>query len=291
MFIDNSRQKGETDMTKMKKTRKPGKYIGFLDLEYNTGFDTDNAPGLLSIGIVIADSCTLEKKDSFYSLTRPRINVILTEYCQVLTKLSQEDIYHAPPLDHVLAQVIGFLRKWSVQTLYVYGNCDKPVLAANIASIGMEKKWHYLCDMILDISVQITRTLFDEKQSLALEKLAALLGTTPRGHWHNALTDADMLYHVYCSLKRKSYSRKDVASANAEMKLRQIYNDSRNFYRLSFSLPEKKKKELLMAADLLWTSQNHGNPEEKVRIAALCDDLTVICGDPPSYKDRLFRFI
>ena len=46
-----------------------------------------------------------------------------------------------------------------------------------------------------------------------------------------------------------------------------------------------------MAADLLWTSQNHGNPEEKVRIAALCDDLTVICGEPPSYKDRLFRFI
>lgn len=278
-------------MTKIKKTRRPGKHIGFLDLEYNTGFDTDNAPGLLSIGIVVADAYTLEKKDSFYSLTRPRINLVLTEYCRALTKLSQEDIYHAPPLEHVLPQVIDFLRKWSIQTLYAYGSCDKPVLEANIASIGMGKKWNYLCDMISDLSLQITRTLFEEKQSLALEKLAALLGVIPKGHWHNALTDADMLYRVYCSLKRKTYSRKNVASANAEMKLRQIYNDSRNFYRLSFSLSEKKKKELLKTADLLWSSQNPGNPEEKVRIAALCDDLSVICGETPCYKEHLFRFI
>ncbi len=136
MFIDNSRQKGETDMTKMKKTRRPGKYIGFLDLEYNTGFDTDNAPGLLSIGIVIADSCTLEKKDSFYSLTRPRINVILTEYCQALTKLSQEDIYHAPLLTMYSHRSLVFcangLFKLCMCTATVTNQCSQQILPASV---------------------------------------------------------------------------------------------------------------------------------------------------------------
>lgn len=266
-------------------------YIGFLDLEYNTGFDSSKSPGLISVGIVILHAKTLEQADTFYSLCRPQINNKLTPYCQEITGITQTQIDQAPPFQEILPQIDALLKKYNIQTLYTYGNCDKPVFRANVKSVSRLESFGYICDLFFDVIPYISGFLFESSQNVALGKLCNILSIPLEGTLHNALTDAKLLSFVFKAIQLDHYPKEHVAAAKKEIRMRQIYYNNRSFHHSDLTLPGYEKEALPAVAESLWENCLETSDEVKAKTAAMCDDLLILSGHPILYRSKLFRFI
>ncbi|MFQ7311705.1 MAG: exonuclease domain-containing protein [Sellimonas sp.] len=268
-----------------------GKYLAFLDLEYNTGEEPGIPTEIISVGIVVADRKNLKKKETYYSLVHPRINTTLNPYCMELTGLKQKEIDHARSFAEVFAEVEEFYRKWGIRQTYVYGNADSPVLRNNAELNEIPDKVTYLTDCIKDIAEELFLSLFDREGSISLEKLGRVLDIRLDGEWHNALYDAELLWRCHSAVIHKEIPENLLTQAKNELALKEIYMQNRRFDEVKSGFPEEKKAVTEEIIQELRKAAAPKSMKETAKLLALCDDILVLTGERPRYQKEYTELI
>ena len=186
----------------------------FMDFEFTTdgkiveknqetvfirGRHTVKDAELLSVGVVIMNAAFRTVK-TYYRTIKPSHNPVLSQYCMALTRLSQHEIDASQDAVTVIRQVLSLLRRYQIQTVYVYGSADIPSMRSTchwLRKEGLDPKCLYvLTSKMKDISSELTEHFhFGRRQ--ALTKLCGLLALRTGDAFHNALYDAKMLGEVY----------------------------------------------------------------------------------------------
>ena len=175
-------------------------FICFADFEFTCGLPvTKGKSEMLSVGIVICD-ISMNIAETFYSTSKPNHFPKLTKRCIEITHLSQDEINASQDSQIVLEKVIGLLKKYSVSSLYVWGNFDKTGLQCDAL---MHRKHELKSDAILKISqkiIDIQPSLTKEMglpYAINIKDLSSVFGYVPEsGTYHNALNDAIMLCEI-----------------------------------------------------------------------------------------------
>lgn len=185
-------------------------FICFADFEFTCGLPvTKGKSEMLSVGIVICD-ISMNIAETFYSTSKPNHFPKLTKRCIEITHLSQDEINASQDSQIVLEKVIGLLKKYSVSSLYVWGNFDKTGLQCDAL---MHRKHELKSDAILKISqkiIDIQPSLTKEMglpYAINIKDLSSVFGYVPEsGTYHNALNDAMALFYIYKSVKSGEYA-------------------------------------------------------------------------------------
>ena len=268
-----------------------GRYVAFMDLEYNTGEQSGYPTEIISVGVVIADRKNMHVHETYYSLVHPKINTVLNPYCKELTKLKQTEIDFARTFKDVFTEVFALYRKWGICQTYVYGNADFRVLKSNIALNETESEFDFMAEGMKDVSAELFRTLFGKEGCISLEKLGRILNVEAEGELHNALTDAKLLWKCCKSVKNKEIPGDRLSQAKDELIIREFYLKSRRFDDICLGFPRKKKNEAYVLIEQLLHSVQTENLKEKGKLLALCDDLLLAVGEKPKYSKEFFKWI
>lgn len=180
------------------------KYMCFADFEFTCGEPIRRMKSeMLSIGLVICDE-KYKIVDRYYSTAKPNLFPVLHKRCCDLTHLTQEEIDRSADSEIVLGKAVGFLKKYRINKLYVWGNFD---------SLGLisDGKQHRKCGKAYKNIKIIQNSIYDIQQNMVrkmklpqavnIQELALAFGYTPEnGSFHNALIDAMALYTVHKSV-------------------------------------------------------------------------------------------
>ena len=177
------------------------KYIAFADFEFTCGKNiTTRMSEIISAGFVVTDEY-YNIIDTYYNTCKPATNYKLSEVCRELTGLKQAEIDKSFSSNTVFKDVLNMLTKYNVNTVMVYGNADRVCLESD--KIHHRKNYMsydnivLVTNMIHDIQDEIDNML-GLKDAIKLSELAVSLKFDADGkQFHNALTDALALMHVY----------------------------------------------------------------------------------------------
>jgi inhibitor of KinA sporulation pathway (predicted exonuclease) len=182
----------------------------------------------------------------FYSTVRPIRRKKLTIRCKRLTNLTQEEIDESLDCELVMKEVVKLLHKYSIQEVFVYGDCDKPALLSDI-NIHKKRKENYesiqfVADKIVDIQPKITR-LLGLIHPVNVEKLSNALGWFPNDNekYHNALIDARALYQI----SKAAYT----AKVNDIPSFSQLKNEQKRIAMLEKKILERDAFQIPASAD------------------------------------------
>lgn len=268
-----------------------GKYIAFLDLEYNTGDQNQYPTEIISVGILIVERKSLKERDSYYSLVRPKLNRMLNPYCQELTGLRQVEVDYAPEFGQVFHEVLDLYRKWNIRQTFVYGSADKPVFLDNVLLNKEEEELYRIGEGMRDISLQLFLTLFGKDGSLSLEKMGRILNVSVDGALHNALNDARLLYLCYRAVIKGEILQDRLSMARDEFLIREAYQKSRKFEEPMTGYPEEKKQTAYALIEEILNTVKTESLREKGKVLALCDDILLMTGERPRYQREYFHWI
>lgn len=268
-----------------------GKYTAFMDLEYNTGEEPGQPTEIISIGIVIVDRKHLKKKGTYYSLVRPKVNVVLNSYCKELTHLKQKEIDKARSFPEVMDEVKELYRKWGIRRTYVYGNADRPVLCDNGALNEIQETVTPVTEGMKDAAPELFSILFDKDGCISLEKLGNILDIHMEGEWHNALYDAELLWKCYDAVMKKKIPADRLAAAKDEWIIKDVYMKSRKFDEPKKGFPNRKKDAAQEVIQSLLDSVEAGTLKERGKLLALCDDTLLLIGEKPRYLKEYLTMV
>lgn len=147
--------------------------------------------------------------DTYYSLCKPRINPVVTEYCTNLTGITQEMIDHAPTFDKAIAEfenISKMLKENSANIEYcVWGNFDRLNLKRLVKGYNYDKLFRAIVYELIDIQPQISKSILYEGKVLRKQwglAKAKQIYNIECGHTeHNAFSDAEILCQVYLAYK------------------------------------------------------------------------------------------
>lgn len=268
-----------------------GKYIAFLDLEYNTGEEPGMPTEIISVGIIITDRKNLKERKSYYSLVRPKYNCILNPYCKELTGLKQREIDYARSFPEVMEEVEKIYKEWGIRQTYVYGNADFPVLRSNAELHDFSEEMAFLLNGMKDIADELFLSLFDREGILSLEKMGKILDIHLEGEWHNALYDAKLLWKCHSAIIQKEIPEESLAKAKDELEMKELYLQNRRFDEVKYGFPEEKKGDLENMIKDLMKAADPKNMKETAKLLALCDDIMVLSGERPKYQKEYTEYI
>ncbi len=186
---------------------------GFLDIEMTCDGHIDNGHfiddgrmpfykrEIISVGFIVSDD-KYNIKDRYYSVVRPLINPILSEYCIQLTGLSQEQVDRGKKCNDAMGVIRKLCSKYSVKYIFTYGNADKDILShtcKNIRKRFNEKAVNIYAvrNKVIDVKPAILDGIGAKgKLTPGLEAVRDQLGIKKKGTLHNALNDAVLLFKI-----------------------------------------------------------------------------------------------
>jgi len=176
-------------------------FLCFADFEFTCGgFIDDTRSEILSVGLVIC-SPEYEIAEKFYSTARPCKFPRMTRQCRELTGLTQPEINASRDSNEVFAEVAELLKKYSVSSLYVWGNFDRPGLAGDMNQHRRTGKDFSSIKKIYNCIADIQDATIKQMglpQAVSISELSAVFGYEPQsGSFHNALSDAEALYTIH----------------------------------------------------------------------------------------------
>lgn len=147
-----------------------------------------NKPGehreIVQIGALIADSKTLEEKDSFLVLVKPVKNPLLSEYFSNLTNITQADVdKEGVTLEEALKRFHAWVEE---RDLYSFG-FDGRVIEENCRLIGLQFPLHK--NRFHDVR-EVFKTAGVDVSNLSSGTVTRVFGKEPEHQAHNALSDA-----------------------------------------------------------------------------------------------------
>ncbi|MBR4627478.1 MAG: hypothetical protein IKO47_07255 [Ruminococcus sp.] len=236
------------------------KYICFADFEFTCGkYAERHGSEVLSAGIVICDE-NFVFAESYYSTARPVMCPVLAKRCIEITGLTQEEIDASPDSEKVFSEIKALLAKYSVDSVYVWGNFDSAGIrddilmhcragkpCASIRAVG---------GMICDIQNE-TISYMGLPQAVNISELSTAVGYIPEnGSFHNALTDASALFEIH-----KAAYTTDLSKNEKFCLLRQERFDK--IAAIKTQLDEKRREEALVLPLV---------PEEEKYLSGLPED-------------------
>lgn len=173
----------------------------FADFEFTCGGNAKRDDvELLSIGLVVSSDDAMSITDTFYKTVRPIKHPRMTKQCRKLTGLIQQDIDASFDAEYVCRCALGFLDRFEISHIFVWGNYDTVGFASTIGVYEELSLPHeYLSrthGMISDIQSQVMQR-FGTKDIINVKDLSCALDFEPEGSFHNALVDAQALYCIY----------------------------------------------------------------------------------------------
>ena len=172
----------------------------FADFEFTCGGNIHRyGCEMLSVGIVVCDSM-YNIQEQFYRTARPVHFSKMTKQCQKLTGLKQLEIDFSPDSNTVLKEVVSIMKKYDVNSLYVWGNFDSPGLLSDIKQHKIKRR---TCTSIKKVQSAVTniQDYMTEKMELpqivSIKDLANAFSYQPPGKFHNALNDTMALYTIH----------------------------------------------------------------------------------------------
>lgn len=188
-------------------------HYGLLDLETTCDGKQENGKliddgrmkcskrEIISVGFVVCDDA-YHIKDSYSSLVKPIRNAIITDYCEKLTGITQEDVNHGKGCNDVFGDIREICERYSVDYIFAFGNVDKFVIIVSARWYKKKKEksddLFAIAEKILDVRPTILRGINckDDRKTPGLCRIAEGLGIQMIGEHHNALNDAVLLYEV-----------------------------------------------------------------------------------------------
>ncbi len=186
---------------------------GFLDIEMTCDGHIDDGRFIddgrmhfskrevISVGFIVSDDKYIIK-NRYYSIVKPMINPVLSDYCKQLTGLSQDQVDNGKKCKNAIRDIRTLCNRYSVDYIFTYGNADKDVL--NITCQKNRKKFkenvgdiYAVRDKMVDVQPAIAEGLgVKGKPCQSLNSVRENLKIKNKGTHHDSLDDAMTLYKI-----------------------------------------------------------------------------------------------
>lgn len=159
-------------------------------------FTTESPVELISIGSVILDN-QYNILDEFYSTVKPK-EAIISNFCSNITHLTNQDIEKSPNLIKVLNSFEGFIKRYKIEKIFVWGNFDTVGLKAAMKCNQYYGYFYKNLNKIKNIQPRLSKVTSKiyKNNSWGLKDMKYMYGLEKTVK-HNALSDARDLAEIF----------------------------------------------------------------------------------------------
>lgn len=156
---------------------------------------------IISVGFVVCDD-KYNIKSRYSSFVKPVHNTTITDYCENLTGITQNDVDHGKKCNNAFRDIREICKKYSVNYVFTFGKADKNGIMASAKWIRKNKEkvdnLFFISNKIVDVRPAILKGIDckNYRRSPGLFKIAEKLEVKIKGKCHNALNDAVLLYKI-----------------------------------------------------------------------------------------------
>lgn len=124
---------------------------GILDIEMTCDGKQDNGKfiddgrmkraqrEIISVGFVVCDD-KYNIKNRYSSFVKPVNNPTITDYCENLTGITQNDVNHGKKCNNAFRDIREMCEKYSIDYIFTFGNADKDGIIVSAKWIKKEGK-------------------------------------------------------------------------------------------------------------------------------------------------------
>lgn len=156
---------------------------------------------IISVGFVVCDDM-YNIKNRYTSFVKPVNNPTITDYCENLTGITQNDVNHGKKCNNAFRDIREICKKYSIDYIFTFGNADKDGIIVSAKWIRKKKEkvnnLYFISEKIIDVRPSILKGINckNYRKSPSLSKIAEILSVKAKGKHHNALNDAILLYEI-----------------------------------------------------------------------------------------------
>ncbi len=156
---------------------------------------------IISVGFVVCDD-KYNIKNRYSSFVKPVSTTSITDYCENLTGITQNDINHGKKCNNAFRDIRDMCEKYSIDYIFTFGNSDKDGIIVSAKWIRKKKEkagnLYFISEKIIDVRPAILKGINckNYRRSPGLSKIAETLQIKMKGRHHNALNDAVLLYKI-----------------------------------------------------------------------------------------------
>ena len=156
---------------------------------------------IISVGLVVCDD-KYNIKNRYSSYVRPVHNTTITNYCEKLTGITQNDVDHGKKCNNAFHDIRKMCEKYSIDYIFTFGNADKDGIMISAKRIRKKREkvnnLYFVSEKIIDVRPAILRGINckNYRKSPSLSKIAEELEVKIKGKHHDALNDAVLLYRI-----------------------------------------------------------------------------------------------
>lgn len=156
---------------------------------------------IISVGFVVCDD-TYNIKNKYSSFVKPVHNPIITDYCEKLTGITQNNVDRGKKCNNAFRDIREMCQKYSINCIFTFGNADKiGILSSakwNIKEKENVNNLYFISKKIIDVRPAILKKIEckNYRKSPSLSKIAENLGIRITVEHHNALNDAILLCKI-----------------------------------------------------------------------------------------------
>ena len=171
---------------------------------------------IISVGFVVINE-KYRIKAKYSSFVKPVHNPVITSYCQELTGITQNNVDAGKKCNDAFQDIFYLCRKFGVEYILSFGNCDKMGLSTSVRWIKnknkREKVWAIcaISQKIIDVQPTLLKVIYPKgiKRRPGLKKLADKLQIISNKAQHNALNDAILLATV-CNKAGLLFTKREI---------------------------------------------------------------------------------
>jgi len=156
---------------------------------------------IISVGFVVCDD-KYNIKNRYSSFVKPVSTTSITDYCENLTGITQNDVNHGKKCNNAFRDIREMCEKYSIDYIFTFGNADKDGIIVSAKWIKKKKEkvnnLYFISEKIIDVRPAILKGINykNYRRSPSLSKIAEILSVKIKGKHHNALNDAILLYEI-----------------------------------------------------------------------------------------------
>lgn len=156
---------------------------------------------IISVGLVVCDD-KYNIKNRYSSFVKPVNNAAITDYCEKLTGITQNDVNRGKKCNNAFRDIREMCKRYSIDYIFTFGNADKDGIMVSAKWIRKKgekvNNLYFISEKIIDVRPAILKGINCKnfRRSPSLSKIAEDLEVKIKGRHHDALNDAVLLYKI-----------------------------------------------------------------------------------------------
>ena len=156
---------------------------------------------IISVGFVVCDD-SYNIKNRYSSFVKPAHNPTITDYCENLTGITQNDVNCGKKCNNAFRDMREMCRRYSVDHIFTFGNADEDGIISSAKWIRKNgekaNNLYFILGKVIDVRPAILKKIEcrNHGRSPSLSKIAEKLEVSMEGNHHDALNDAVLLYKI-----------------------------------------------------------------------------------------------